>query len=75
MIPGLLCDERLWSSQTQTLANIARSETPSLTACESIEAMAEALLPASHAIYMRVSEETWKRPLSAVFDAIQLRYQ
>jgi len=47
LIPGLLCDYRLWSSQTQTLADIARGVVPDLTAHESIEAMAEALLNAA----------------------------
>ena len=47
LIPGLLCDHRLWSSQTQALAEFARGETPDLTACESIDAMAEALLSAA----------------------------
>ena len=47
LIPGLLCDERLWAAQTEALEDLARSRTSDLTAYESIEAMADAVL--SHA--------------------------
>jgi len=44
LVPGLLCDHRLWAAQTKALAGSARSRTADLTACESIAAMAEAVL-------------------------------
>ncbi len=44
LIPGLLCDERLWAVQTEALAGSAHSRTFDLTAHESIAAMAEAVL-------------------------------
>jgi len=44
LIPGLLCDERLWAVQTEALAGSAHSRTSDLTAHESIEAMADAVL-------------------------------
>jgi pimeloyl-ACP methyl ester carboxylesterase len=44
LIPGLLCDARLWTEQTQALADIARCLIPDLTAHESIERMAESVL-------------------------------
>ena len=44
LLPGLLCDERLWAAQTETLAGLAHSRTFDLTARESIEAMADAVL-------------------------------
>jgi pimeloyl-ACP methyl ester carboxylesterase len=44
LLPGLLCDERLWAAQTEALAGSARSRTPDLTAYESIAAMADAVL-------------------------------
>jgi pimeloyl-ACP methyl ester carboxylesterase len=47
LIPGLLCDARLWSAQTSDLAASARSYVPDLAAFDSIPAMADAVL--SHA--------------------------
>ena len=44
LLPGLLCDERLWAAQTAALADSARSRTSDLTAHESIAAMADAVL-------------------------------
>jgi pimeloyl-ACP methyl ester carboxylesterase len=44
LIPGLLCNARLWTGQTQALAEIASCRTPDLTACESIDQMAEGIL-------------------------------
>ena len=44
LLPGLLCDERLWAAQTEALAGSARSRTSDLTAHESIAAMADAVL-------------------------------
>ena len=46
LIPGLLCDHRLWSGQTRILADIACGRTPELTA-HSIGAMADAVLSAA----------------------------
>jgi pimeloyl-ACP methyl ester carboxylesterase len=44
LLSGLLCDERLWTSQTESLAGLARSRTADLTAHHSIAAMADAVL-------------------------------
>jgi len=44
LLPGLLCDERLWAAQTEALAGWARSRTPDLTTHDSIAAMADAVL-------------------------------
>ncbi len=44
LLPGLLCDERLWAAQTKALEGSARTQTSDLTAHESIAAMAEAVL-------------------------------
>jgi pimeloyl-ACP methyl ester carboxylesterase len=44
LIPGLLCDERLWAGQTHALSDIASCLTPDVTAYESIERMADAVL-------------------------------
>ena len=44
LLPGLLCTERLWAAQTETLAGSAQCRIPDLTAYESIEAMANAVL-------------------------------
>jgi pimeloyl-ACP methyl ester carboxylesterase len=44
LLPGLLCDERLWAAQTEALAGSAHCRIPDLTACGSIEAMADAVL-------------------------------
>lgn len=43
-LPGLLCDERLWTAQMEGLGGSARSRTFDLTAYESIAAMADAVL-------------------------------
>ncbi len=47
LIPGLLCDGRLWSQTSEALADLARCEVPDLAACDSIPAVAETIL--SHA--------------------------
>jgi pimeloyl-ACP methyl ester carboxylesterase len=44
LIPGLLCDERLWAAQTQALSDIACCRTVDLTADESIYEMADGIL-------------------------------
>jgi len=44
LIPGLLCDARLWAEQTRALADIALCLTPDLTAYESIGQMVESVL-------------------------------
>jgi pimeloyl-ACP methyl ester carboxylesterase len=44
LIPGLLCDARLWASQTRSLADISCIDVPDLTAHESISDMAEDIL-------------------------------
>jgi pimeloyl-ACP methyl ester carboxylesterase len=44
LIPGLLCDGRLWAAQAAALAAEARCRSPDLTPYESIEAMADAVL-------------------------------
>ena len=44
MVPGLLCDERLWAAQTEGLAGSARVITPDLAGYESIESMADGVL-------------------------------
>ena len=46
LIPGLLCNARLWASQTQSLADISCIDVPDLTEHESIPDMAEDLGPA-----------------------------
>ena len=43
LLPGLLCDERLWAAQMEALAGSARCRIPDLTVYESIAAMAEAV--------------------------------
>jgi pimeloyl-ACP methyl ester carboxylesterase len=44
LVPGLLCDDQLWSAQTQGLADLARSHVPEISAELSICAMADAVL-------------------------------
>ena len=44
LLPGLLCDERLWAPQRKGLAGSAVPRTPDLTTCASIAAMAEGVL-------------------------------
>lgn len=44
LIPGLLCDARLWAGQTQALSEIASCRTPDLTAYESVDQMADGIL-------------------------------
>jgi pimeloyl-ACP methyl ester carboxylesterase len=44
LIPGLLCDSRLWAEQLKGLSDLARCVTPDLTNYDSIEQMAEAVL-------------------------------
>ena len=44
LVPGLLCNERLWAAQANALADSAHVIIPDLTAYESVETMAEAVL-------------------------------
>lgn len=44
MLPGLLCDERLWEDQAAALSDVARPWIADLTRDESIEAMARRVL-------------------------------
>ena len=44
MLPGLLCDKRLWAEQSKGLVGSALLRTPDLTTYESIAAMAEGVL-------------------------------
>jgi len=44
LLPGLLCDKRLWAAQTRGLVGLARCRIPDLTAFESIATMADAVL-------------------------------
>jgi pimeloyl-ACP methyl ester carboxylesterase len=44
LIPGLLCDARLWAKQTLELSDVAQCNTPDLTSCESIAQMADSVL-------------------------------
>ena len=44
LLPGLLCDERLWTAQTKGLAGLSRVTTADLTAYESIGSMAQGVL-------------------------------
>jgi pimeloyl-ACP methyl ester carboxylesterase len=44
LIPGLLCDERLWAGQTPGLSEIASCRTVDLAAYESIDQMADGVL-------------------------------
>lgn len=44
LLPGLLCDARVWSAQTAALADVAACSVPSLTEHDSIGAMADAVL-------------------------------
>lgn len=44
LLPGLLCDHRLWSHQIQFLADVACARTPDFTTCESIVRMADSVL-------------------------------
>jgi len=44
LIPGLLCDERLWAGQTHALSETASILIPNLTVYESIDEMADAVL-------------------------------
>jgi pimeloyl-ACP methyl ester carboxylesterase len=44
LIPGLLCDARLWGVQTTALADVVRCQIPDLAACATIEEMAESVL-------------------------------
>ena len=48
LIPGLLCDERLWRHQSQGLANLANPiYVPDVTAHDSVEGMARKVLEAA----------------------------
>jgi pimeloyl-ACP methyl ester carboxylesterase len=44
LLPGLLCDSRLWRQQTEGLSDAARCAVPDLTAHDTIAAMADAVL-------------------------------
>jgi pimeloyl-ACP methyl ester carboxylesterase len=44
LLPGLLCDQRLWAAQVEALAASACCRIPDLAACASITAMADAVL-------------------------------
>lgn len=44
LLPGLLCDARLWAAQAEALADIARPVIADLTGQDSLPAMAEAVL-------------------------------
>jgi len=44
LLPGLLCDKRLWAAQTKGLAGLAVPRVPDLTTYASIAAMAEGVL-------------------------------
>ena len=44
LLPGLLCDERLWAAQAKGLRGSGRCTVPDLTAYESIAAMADGVL-------------------------------
>jgi len=44
LLPGLLCDERLWAAQTKGLADLTRVMTAGLTVYESIGSMAQGVL-------------------------------
>jgi pimeloyl-ACP methyl ester carboxylesterase len=44
LLPGLLCDDRLWAAQAAALAGVARCRTVDLAPYASIAAMAEAVL-------------------------------
>ena len=44
LLPGLLCDQRLWAAQTQALAGSTRCRTIDLSRYDSITAMADAVL-------------------------------
>lgn len=47
LLPGLLCDERLWRDQAHDLADIADSQIADLTADDSVAAMAKRALAAA----------------------------
>lgn len=44
LLPGLLCDERLWSAQIKELSGLVNCRVPNLTSYDSIAAMAKAVL-------------------------------
>ena len=44
LLPGLLCDARLWAGQVETLAKLARIQIPDFSIDESIGGMADAVL-------------------------------
>lgn len=44
LVPGLLCDERLWEAQARALSDIVSCRTPDLEAYESIDEMADGVL-------------------------------
>ena len=44
LLPGLLCDRRLWIQQIAGLADVARSSVIDLSTCDSVEKMADVVL-------------------------------
>lgn len=46
-LPGMLCDRRLWQAQIEALGDERATSAPDLTAADSIEALAEAVLAAA----------------------------
>lgn len=44
LLPGLLCDARLWQAQIEALANVAGAQIPDFGAYDSISSMVDALL-------------------------------
>ena len=44
LLPGLLCDRRLWAQQIAGLADVARSSVIDLSTCDSVEKMADVVL-------------------------------
>lgn len=44
LLPGLLCDERVWAHQAQHLASVADIRIPDLSQLDSLDAMADAVL-------------------------------
>ena len=44
LLPGLLCDRRLWVQQIAGLADVARSSVIDLSTCDSVEEMADVVL-------------------------------
>ena len=47
LLPGLLCDQRLWRDQARDLGDIAEPSIPDLTLDDSVSAMAKRVLDAA----------------------------